>query len=827
MSIIIIPCCFCVTCNYIFLKSEENNGLQDMLEDINETELAPEGTSLIEDRSGENVDNGSTEAADAILNVLLNSPGDFERKQPPEAIRSNFMCTFNADIIPMDHAKADGNGAYIQTGCPKKFYHINNDNGWSCIAAKKTDDTYYINKRIGTKYEKVHVHASEVYLLTRIYRQNKNNPSFLQMFATVRRADCKDPNPFYYMSYRWNNSGRISDQEFVVSRHGNAKKPHTSLYVRQNIATKRKAEEMLKDGASCAKVYRDLVKEAKTPHEEPPNPKYIYNIKSSFMPPKQKSFSTHGIPECEGLVRQMRKEDCKVRSVVLLPEQYVSFNANSRMLEDINRFCVHGNSILLVDTTFQLCDGLWLTDSGFEYEALINEKGGHPMFPGPYMWHFRKGQDSYRRFALEMTFQNPNLFEIKKIGHDLDNAVAFGLKDVLRRADNLYCTQHLQKADERHLREMGANKRTIERIMADIYGSQHGCVEELGLADASDDEDFGVKLTSLKSVWDELLPNFHLWFVKNRSEKFKGNLLMSARSRLNIKGRFYTNGLESGHRLQKKFMSDEGRKPSDVTEVNTFLSQFVDEFHSEAARALRGIGRYRLAPGYESFYVDPSKWNQWSVKRRQQHIDAFFAFMPSQSQCYEKPASAGLKTAPRVKRRVEKEEPIIFVDRTLTLPVMSKDKVTPIKLAKVGEDQVQKTANSTWTVVSQQKRGKDSSPIDPLNPDRKVAKVFQLVHRCDQKNCPASVKRCQSCKRAFTSSDLVIVKTEGTREWTTANGKQRSSTGNIYVHYLRSCLLDYQQNFEFSIITVSKQTLQLLPENAKARLESQGCVIED
>ena len=117
----------------------------------------------------------------------------------------------------------------------------------------------------------------------------------------------------------------------------------------------------------------------------------------------------------------------------------------------------------------------------------------------------------FRRFALEMTFQDPNLFEIKKIGHDLDNAVA----------DNLYCTQHLHKADGRHLPEMVANKRMIERIMADIYGSQNGCAEELGLADASDDEDFGVKLLSLKSILDELLPNFHLWFVKNISEKFK------------------------------------------------------------------------------------------------------------------------------------------------------------------------------------------------------------------------------------------------------------------------------------------------------------------
>ena len=169
-----------------------------------------------------------------------------------------------------------------------------------------------------------------------------------------------------------------------------------------------------------------------------------------------------------------------------------------------------------------------------------------------------------------------------------------------------------------------------KEYLPDICGAQHSSVQELGLADAVDEEDLDVKLMSLKNVWDELLPNFHSWFVKNRSEKFKANLVLSARSHLNIKGRFYTNGLESAHRLQKKFLSDEGREPKDVTEVNVLLSEFVDEFHTEAARALRGVGRYRLAPGYENFYVDPSKWNQWSVKRREQHLNAIFAYIPKQ-----------------------------------------------------------------------------------------------------------------------------------------------------------------------------------------------------
>ena len=37
MSIIIIPCCFCVTCNFILLKSVENNVLQDMHEESKKT----------------------------------------------------------------------------------------------------------------------------------------------------------------------------------------------------------------------------------------------------------------------------------------------------------------------------------------------------------------------------------------------------------------------------------------------------------------------------------------------------------------------------------------------------------------------------------------------------------------------------------------------------------------------------------------------------------------------------------------------------------------------------------------------------------------------
>ena len=97
-----------------------------------------------------------------------------------------------------------------------------------------------------------------MYLLTQVYRQNENNPSFLQIIAIARHRDHKEPNPYCYIDCDSN-----SDRGFIVSRYGNAKKSHEVTRDRQIPASKRKATEMLKNMPACAKVYRDMVKEAK------------------------------------------------------------------------------------------------------------------------------------------------------------------------------------------------------------------------------------------------------------------------------------------------------------------------------------------------------------------------------------------------------------------------------------------------------------------------------------------------------------------------------------------------------------------------------------
>ena len=195
---------------------------------------------------------------------------------------------------------------------------------------------------------------------------------------------------------------------------------------------------------------------------------------------------------------------------------------------------------------------------------------------------------------------------MKKIGHDLDKAIAGGMTDIFRDADNVWCTQHSQERDALKLKSLGANERSRNRIMTDIYGSQDDVLLHNGLADADDPEDFQIKLARLETVWESLVPGFHRWFTKHRSEQFKTCLVLSARQNLAITSRIYTNSLELKHCLKKKRLRED-EMSKEVANVASILEKWTTEFYLEEERAVRDLGKYRLAPGYDQFQVDSVK----------------------------------------------------------------------------------------------------------------------------------------------------------------------------------------------------------------------------
>ena len=142
------------------------------------------------------------------------------------------------------------------------------------------------------------------------------------------------------------------------------------------------------------------------------------------------------------------------------------------------------------------------------------------------MVHFTKDQGTYRRLATEMVTAKPNLSNISMIGHVMDQAIKNGLAGIFSRAESLVWWQHVSECDGKKLDKLLASTSDKKRILSDIYGSQKNGLLQFGLADVIDVSDFNVKLESLKSVWDSIVPTFRSWFVKKKHPYFKIKLLV-------------------------------------------------------------------------------------------------------------------------------------------------------------------------------------------------------------------------------------------------------------------------------------------------------------
>ena len=138
--------------------------------------------------------------------------------------------------------------------------------------------------------------------------------------------------------------------------------------------------------------------------------------------------------------------------------------------------------------------------------------------------------------------------------------------------------------------------------MADISGTQNSLPLENGLADVENEEDVSVKLSSLQAVQDNIAPEFHHQFKKQRSDIFIDCLVLSSRECHDINKCFTTNGLALKHRLQKKVLTEDEVQ---IVSVSQSLKKWIETYFKEARRSVRGIGEYRLSPEFSSFYVDP------------------------------------------------------------------------------------------------------------------------------------------------------------------------------------------------------------------------------
>ena len=284
-----------------------------------------------------------------------------------------------------------------------------------------------MNVREGRTYIKKYLDdPKNVYELTRSYRRSVANPGFVHIIVTVKKYKYLKNNKYFITMYKWDkNEDKLSRQ----------------IYENINTST------------------------ANSVSMEVRNPMQIYNLQrasNSALSVREKSSFQN-----DNLIRQIQKNNgIFMQLMKLLPKHYVQYNYEKNNLNDASRFCVHGSSVLHVDTTFEIIDNLWFTDTSFTNESLIDENKNHPEFLGPCMVHFHKDRETYQRFAVELAAAEPFLLKVKKVGNDLDSALFKGFGNIFQISYGNKCLQHMQEKDSNKLWQLSVSQGNLKKYYA-------------------------------------------------------------------------------------------------------------------------------------------------------------------------------------------------------------------------------------------------------------------------------------------------------------------------------------------------------------------------
>ena len=143
---------------------------------------------------------------------------------------------------------------------------------------------------------------------------------------------------------------------------------------------------------------------------------------------------------------------------------------------------------------------------------MVDATGKSPVFFGPCMFHFKKDEEAFRRFALEMCAENPKLVGLKAVGVDMESAIYQGFKSIFKDLSRFIFVRHLQQRDETKIEKLleRANQTSEQKkkykILKDLYGERSSTYFEYGLAESLDADDFQAKLASLEGKWKTTVP---------------------------------------------------------------------------------------------------------------------------------------------------------------------------------------------------------------------------------------------------------------------------------------------------------------------------------
>ena len=188
------------------------------------------------------------------------------------------------------------------------------------------------------------------------------------------------------------------------------------------------------------------------------------------------------------------------------------------------------------------------------------------------MFHFKKDEEAFTRFALEKSAGNPKLIELKTVGVDMESAIYQGFKSNFKDLPRCICVRHLQQRDERKIEKLlertnkisPQKKKSKYKISKDLYGEQSGTYYEYGLAESLDADNFQAKLPFLEEKWRTAVPGFHEWFLKHQKIFLEESMIQSVCISSNVQDLYYQNDIESQYSVQKRIQEYKKRDVATV-----------------------------------------------------------------------------------------------------------------------------------------------------------------------------------------------------------------------------------------------------------------------
>ena len=260
---------------------------------------------------------------------MLKEPEKHLKTKKSIAIRKNSVFTLDLDNTTIESMKADDNGPYVYKGTTTKTYFYDTKDCFTVHKYRDDDESvsYFYNKREGNSYVKQFVSTQKIYDVTRRYRQSKFNPGFTNTIVTVRPMSTGRDERYYLVSYKWNTE---PTDDFILTRHGNAKKPSASSYYRQDPSIHHEIGEMVDTGMSNDSIYSKLInKKTITASETIRDPKVISNFRYTSQKGERciRSDESQAETEAEIIIKYL-KNDQFIKIANFSPTEYSTANFN-------------------------------------------------------------------------------------------------------------------------------------------------------------------------------------------------------------------------------------------------------------------------------------------------------------------------------------------------------------------------------------------------------------------------------------------------------------------------------------------------------------------